>query len=320
MTVVTYTLHECVKCMNCLQKCPVEAIHIRNERVHIVKNKCINCGKCIEACRHAGLTAKGSTLVDLQHYKKKVCLIPSAIYADCVSEQEARKLNAAILKLGFDEIVSLASYEGAVYEHVNDVIDNQKCLISSFCPVINQLIATRYPMLLDNQVQFDYPAVIAAKQIRKENKEAGIFLLCECPSKLALGKYPYGNTKSEIDHCLSIVDVFPQINANRSLDEVPVHLTTSGIKSAATGLGQRFDAQILSVNGIDKVKKALELAEFGLLKEVRYLSLSACFNGCIGGQFLWGNPFNGRINMHELLKVAEKEDKYSVKRNHERKS
>ena len=205
---------------------------------------------------------------------------------------------------------------GVLYEKVYDVLQNndQDIHISSFCPVVNDLIQKQFPMLLDNQNNFEYPAVLAAKDIRKKyGSEVGIFLLCECPGKLTLGKYPYGNNDSEIDHCLSIVDVFPLINMLRSDNLGEIKLNESGMKLNATGLGKRIDDHILSVAGLVKVRKALELCEFGLLKDVKYLSLSACFNGCIGGQFLWGNPFNGRVNMKNLLQYANVETKeYSI--------
>lgn len=304
MRVVSYTLHKCVKCMRCLKTCTQEAITIKDERVKISESKCINCGECITACTNSGLTAKGSTIIDIVNYPKTVCLVPTSIYCDCASEDEARRLNATLSRLGFDELVYLGKYEGVVYEKVYDLLreNKEEMYISSFCPVVNDLIQKQFPMLLDNQNNFEYPAVLAAKDIRKKyGKDVGIFLLCECPAKLALGKYPYGNNDSEIDHCLSIVDIFPLLNLLRTENEKELELNESGIKLVATGLGQRIDSQILSVNGLDKVRKALELCEFGLLKEVKYLSLSACFNGCIGGQFLWGNPFNGRINMNNFL-------------------
>ena len=309
MSVISYTLHHCIKCMHCLRSCPTEAITIRNERVNISAEKCINCGKCISGCQHAGLTAKGSTLVDKENYEYSVCLVPTSIYADCSSLEEAEQLNAALKKLGFDELVYLGEYEGNVYSRVNEALEKSehRLIISSFCPTINRLIETQYPMLMECQVDFELPAVLAAKDLRRKyaDKNCGIFLLCECPSKLALAKYPYGNQTTEIDHAISIVDYFPLINGLRCEQRAPAQLCAEGIKLVATGLGSRFDKQILSVNGLDKVIKALELAEFGLLKEVKYLSLSACYNGCIGGQFLWGNSFNGRINMHELLKEAK---------------
>ncbi|MGN1343962.1 MAG: [Fe-Fe] hydrogenase large subunit C-terminal domain-containing protein [Traorella sp.] len=328
MRVITYTLHECLKCMRCLKTCPMEAITIKNERVEISANKCINCGECINVCTSSGLTAKGSTLIDIVNYPKTVCLVPSSIYCDCANETQARQLNAALSKLGFDDLVYLSPYEGAIYKKVDDLLETnkQKLYISSFCPVVNELIQKEFPMLLENQNNFEYPAILAAKDVRKKyGQDVGIFLLCECPAKLSFGKYPYGNKDSEIDHCISIVDLFPLINLLRSQDEKDLELCEYGIKSVATGLGQRFDAQILSVNGLKKIQNALELCEFNVLKEVSYLSLSACFNGCIGGQFLWGNPFTGRINMHDLLRYAtlpckeysleeiRKENKYTEK-------
>lgn len=316
MRVITYTLNKCVKCMRCLKTCQQEAITIKDERVEISATKCINCGDCINACTSSGLTAKGSTIIDIVNYSKTVCLVPSAIYCDCANETEVRKLNAALSRLGFDELVYLGEYEGVLYEKVYDVLQNndQDIHISSFCPVVNDLIQKQFPMLLDNQNNFEYPAVLAAKDIRKKyGSEVGIFLLCECPGKLTLGKYPYGNNDSEIDHCLSIVDVFPLINMLRSDNLGELKLNESGMKLNATGLGKRIDDHILSVAGLVKVRKALELCEFGLLKDVKYLSLSACFNGCIGGQFLWGNPFNGRVNMKNLLQYANVETKeYSI--------
>lgn len=304
MSVISYTLHKCTKCMRCLKICPTEAITIVNERVKIATNKCINCGLCIKNCKSSGLSAKGSTLVDKGNYKKSICLVPTAIYADCANIKEVRRLNAAISKLGFDEVVYLSEYEGSVYAQVNEVLEQANHLmISSFCPVINKLIETNYPMLLDQMIDFEYPAELAARCIKQQQGEdIGIFLLCECPAKLALAKYPYGNVNSMIDHALSIRDLFPLINSLRNQDELPASLCEEGIKLVATGLGQRIDRQILSINGLDKIKQALELAEFDLLKDVAYLSCSACYNGCIGGSFLWGNPFNGRINMNELTK------------------
>lgn len=117
-------------------------------------------------------------------------------------------------------------------------------------------------------------------------------------------RYPYGKEKSAIDHAIPMVDLFPMMNQLRSEEESFFELCKPGIELVSDTIDSRLKKECLAVDGFDKVCKALELAEFGLLKEVRYLSLSACNNGCIGGQFLWGNSFNGKINMRELIKTA----------------
>lgn len=311
MSVISYTLHKCTKCMRCLRTCPTEAITIQEGRAIISPKKCINCGLCMSSCKNLGLQAKGSTLVDKDNYDYSVILVPTSIYSDCTSMSEVETLQAAISKLGFDEVVNLSEFEGAVYDKAKKYIekDSSKLFISSFCPVVNQLIEKKYPMLLPNLIPFDYPAEICAKDVRNkyknEDKTIGIFLLCECPSKLSLAKYPYGRSHSSIDHALSIVDVFPQINHLRGDEKIQVELCGDGIKASVSGLEVQIDNKIIFIDGLDKIQKVLELAEFGLLKDIRLLSLSACVNGCIGGKFIWGNSFNGKINMHELLKSAK---------------
>ena len=311
MSVISYTLHKCKKCMRCLKTCPTGAITIQQERAIISPKKCINCGLCMNSCKNLGLQAKGSTIVDKDNYDYSIILVPTSIYSDCSTMHEVETLQAAIAKLGFNEVVNLSDIEGAVYAKAKKYTeqDTSKLFISSFCPVVNRLIEKKYPMLLSNMIPFDYPAEIAAANLRKklepDHKSIGIFLLCECPSKLSLPKYPYGRDRSAIDHALSIVDLFPQINSLRGENTLPVELCADGIKSVVSGSEVSIDDKILFVDGLDKIQKVLELAEFGLLKDIRLLSLSACTNGCIGGQFIWGNSFNGKINMYSLHKSAK---------------
>ena len=58
---------------------------------------------------------------------------------------------------------------------------------------------------------------------------------------------------------------------------------------------------VVSISGIDNVKKVLELAEFGHMDEIGLLGLFACYKGCIGGYFLWSNPFIGRLNIDQMV-------------------
>lgn len=311
MSVISYTLAKCTKCLKCLRVCPNEAISIQNQRVVINNAKCMNCGKCMNACYNQGLQAKGSTLYDLQNYEYKIALVPSAIYSDCSSNEDVETLLSAIERLGFDEVIDMSPYEGDIYQASLQYIQQNKnnCLISSFCPVVNKLIELKFPMLLSSLIPFDYAAEIAARDIRKKHedkKELGIFYLCECVSKLAMAKYPYGNQHSSIDHALSIVDVFPMINHLRDDTRKVINLCPEGLKSTVVHYAQEEQKQkkVLAADGLEKVISVLELAEFGLLKDVDFLSLSACTNGCVGGQNLWGNPFVGQINIDQLLATA----------------
>lgn len=307
MSVISYILHKCEKCLLCLKNCPTEAITIQHGRVSITSKKCINCGKCMEICKHAGLQAKGSTVVDKENYEKSILLVPTSIFADCSSQSEVNRLYSALNKLGFDEVVSLQEAEGAVYTLAEDYVKqhSKRLVLSSFCPVIRGLIELRYPMLLDDMLPFDYPALIAARKLREkyQHQHLGIFLLCECPAKLKLAKYPYDGNPL-IDHALSIMDLFPTINQLRDESEVELKLNLAAILSVINEVFFVQNEGVLSIDGIEKVMKVLEPAEFGILKEVCYLSLSACHNGCIGGKFVFGNEFNGKVNLMRLMNHA----------------
>ncbi len=309
-SVINYALSRCTQCLKCLRTCPMGAISINQERVSIDDNKCINCGICIEQCTFQGLKANGSTLHDLANYNYKVALIPSAIYSSCKNTLEVEELFRAIKDIGFNEVVDMSAIEGAIADEVLNQINNSNTrgLISSFCPVVNRLIEVKYPMLLDKMVDIDYPNEIAAKIIRKKFShipDVGIFYFCECVSRLRFAKYPYGNKESAIDHALSLEDCFPIINRNRQIQSKTRQISKKGLKSCSMLLNFE-DVKILHADGISKLTKVLELTEFGQMQRFEYLSCSYCTNGCIGGNLLWGNPFDARLNIEQL--IAETQD------------
>ncbi len=308
-SVINYTLSHCQKCMKCLRFCPGEAISIQNGRVNIEDEKCINCGRCIDKCNFQGLTAMGSTISDIENYDYTLALIPSALYASCKDAKEAQELTKAIHSLGFDEVEDISAVEGALINQLQEQLqqNQSKELISSFCPVVNRLIDIRYPLLLEKLTNLDYPQEIAAKLARKRLKDkgnVGIFYFCECISKLGLAKFPYGNHECEVDHALSLEDYFPTINHNRQIQEQPQKLSKSGLKSCS--MSHQIDelVQVLHVDGYHKVRQVLELAEFAQLARFDYLSCSYCTNGCIGGNLVWGNPFDAKLNINNLIKDA----------------
>ena len=53
-TLVTYMIleEECVGCMACAKKCPVQCILMKTKELHIIdQNKCIKCGECFNVCK-----------------------------------------------------------------------------------------------------------------------------------------------------------------------------------------------------------------------------------------------------------------------------
>lgn len=303
--VVSYKGSNCKKCIKCVKECPMDAISIVNEQVIIDENKCINCDICIQACNQKLLQVKHIDLKDfLNQYDYNIALIPTAILSDLKNYDEIKNIAHAIKEFGFDEVVEYSDIEGTLYKQaLKDSIGKNKVMITSFCPTINKLIINEYPTLIDHLLPYDYPVEIAAKKLRDKyaDKKIGIYSLCECVGKLSLAKYPFGNEESNIDYALSISKLFPQINHLKNDLQEDIKFNRLGIESIVSDLYGKDNLSIISVEGLSQIRKVLDLVEFDQLKHIDLLALFNCFQGCIGGYYLWSNPFEGCFNIKSML-------------------
>lgn len=303
--VVSYKGSNCKKCIKCVKECPMDAISIVNEQVIIDENKCINCDICIQACNQKLLQVKHIDLKDfLNQYDYNIALIPTAILSDLKNYDEIKNIAHAIKEFGFDEVVEYSDIEGTLYKQaLKDSIGKNKVIITSFCPTINKLIINEYPTLIDHLLPYDYPVEIAAKKLRDKyaDKKIGIYSLCECVGKLSLAKYPFGNEESNIDYALSISKLFPQINHLKNDLQEDIEFNRLGIESIVSDLYGKDNLSIISVEGLSQIRKVLDLVEFDQLKHIDLLALFNCFQGCIGGYYLWSNPFEGCFNIKSML-------------------
>ncbi len=289
--------------MKCVKACPTSALSMADNRVYIDSARCINCGRCVQACHNRGLLAQGSTLEDLKNYEYTVCLVPGALISHCSNIEEAQDLFHAIRLLGFDEVLDMTDVTARQLQEAQLMADstNDVTYISSFCPVINRLIANRYKVLQEFILPVNYDSEIAARLVRKKHagRNVGIFNLCECEAKLELAKFPYGNMEYEVDHALALVDVFPAIRKNMKQGKDPVSFNVRGLQVCNPARIVQKDTYLIA-DGFDKVCAVLDMAEFGLLNQFRLLFLYPCFNGCIGGHMLWGNSFLMTNNIDAL--------------------
>lgn len=309
--VISYLGNSCKKCIKCVKSCPTDAISIVNEQVIIDKDKCINCDICIQACDQKVLRVKH---VDLQKALKKhdynIALISTAILSDLKTYEEIKNIAHAIKKFGFDEVVQYSDIEGTLYKQaLRDSVGKHKVMLTSFCPTINKLIKNDYPTLIDHLLPYDYPVEIAAKKLKAKykDKNIGIYSLCECVGKLTLAKEPFDNNESNIDYAFSISQMFPQINKLKDDQQENIEMNKYGVKSIVSDLYGNRDLSVISAEGLPQIKKALDLIEFDQLKHVDLIALFNCFQGCIGGYYLWSNPFEGCFNIKSMLSECQKD-------------
>jgi len=303
--VIQYLGDNCKKCIKCVKSCPSDAISIINEKVIIDQQKCIHCHVCHQACEKKVIKIEN---VDLNEAFKKheynIALIPTAILSDFDHYDEIKNLAYAIKKFGFDEVVQYSDIEGTLYKQaLKDSQNTDKVMLTSFCPTVNRLIENEYPTLIEHLLPYEYPVEIAAKKLREKyhDKDIGIFSFCECVGKLVLAKEPFDNQDSYIDYALSISRMFPHINKRKTNQQEEIEMNKYGVKSIVGDLFGNRRFSVISVEGLSQIRAVLDLIEFDQLKHVQLIALFHCYQGCIGGYYLWSNPFEGRFHIESIL-------------------
>ena len=72
---------KCVGCTRCMQRCPTEAIRIRDGKATILRERCVDCGECIRVCPRHAMKARVDTLSEaLGKYKYTIALPAQALY------------------------------------------------------------------------------------------------------------------------------------------------------------------------------------------------------------------------------------------------
>jgi Pyruvate/2-oxoacid:ferredoxin oxidoreductase delta subunit len=66
---------ECVSCGACIKKCPVEAIKIKDKKIHVDQDICIGCGVCQRSCAVKAITIER---------RKKLTEVPLDSFERCV--------------------------------------------------------------------------------------------------------------------------------------------------------------------------------------------------------------------------------------------
>ena len=72
---------KCQGCVNCIKRCPTEAIRVRDGKAHIIEARCIDCGECVRNCPNNAKTVVADTMQRLNDFKFNVALQAPAIYS-----------------------------------------------------------------------------------------------------------------------------------------------------------------------------------------------------------------------------------------------
>ena len=316
---VTLDKEKCKGCINCIKRCPTEAIRVRNKKAVIIKERCIDCGECIRVCPHHAKKPLFDGLDVMDNYEYTIALPAPALYAQFNNLNDIDILLNALISVGFDDVFEVGKAAEIVSEATRKMLakENMKLpVMSSACPVITRLIRVRFPGLVDNVLSLNAPVELAARLAKEKamkktglpKEKIGAIFISPCPAKVTAAKMPLGTEKSEISAVVAISDLYPkilshmkdvvEINDISEVGKIGIFWGASSGESAAL-----LNENYLAADGIENCINVLEdLEDEKLGGNLDFIELNACPGGCVGGVLTVENPYIAKTKLKRLRK------------------
>ncbi|MHB9036668.1 MAG: [Fe-Fe] hydrogenase large subunit C-terminal domain-containing protein [Armatimonadota bacterium] len=312
---------KCKGCVNCIKRCPTEAIRVRDGKAHIIEARCIDCGECVRICPNQAKIVVADSLERLKQYKFNVALPAPAIYGQFREGTNPRRVLAALLAIGFDHVVDVAFAADLAGRKIREAIEGSneiRPLISSACPAVVRLIQVRFPNLIEHLLSVLSPMRAAANIARHkvtgelglDPDDVGVWFISPCPGKVSAVNEPVGVQDNTISGAIPISEVYPLIREKLNRSEEELNKMVAGLKpGSGLGLGWARSggenqsiggSRQIAVDGIHSVIQILEDVERGKLSDIDYIEAQACVGGCVGGVLTVENSFITRRRVRIL--------------------
>ncbi len=314
---VTLDWDKCKGCINCIKRCPTEAIRVRNKKAYIIAERCIDCGECIRVCPHHAKRATCDSLDILKNYSYTIALPAPSFMAQFNNLEDVDIVLNALIAFGFNEVYEVAKAAEIVSAATRKLMathDLPRPVISSACPAVTRLIRVRFPGLIDHVLPLHAPIEVAARVAKREAAEKtglppekiGAIFISPCPAKVTATKMPLGTDVSAVDGVVAVSDIYSKLLPLMHHDSIEYMSETGKIGLSWGSSGGECSGLIndnyLAADGIENVIRVLEDLEDEKFRDVDFIELNACSGGCVGGVLNVENPYVAKTKLYRIRK------------------
>ncbi|MEG2053655.1 MAG: [Fe-Fe] hydrogenase large subunit C-terminal domain-containing protein [Oscillospiraceae bacterium] len=313
---VTLDTSKCKGCINCIKRCPTEAIRVHDGKASIIAERCIDCGECIRICPHHAKMPIYDSLDVLDNFEYTIALPAPALYGQFNNLEDVDPVLNALLDIGFDDVFEVATAAELISDATRHLMESGKMqlpVISSACPAVTRLIRVRFPGLVENVLPLVAPAELAARMAKRRAMEKtglpeekiGAIFISPCPAKVTAMKMPIGTQHCNIDAVVAIKEIYPKLlhvmkhDNDRPLQEAG-RIGIGWAQSGGEASGLISTDSYLAADGVENVIKVLEDLEDEKLGTVDFVELNICSGGCVGGVLTVENPYIAQAKIKKL--------------------
>ena len=335
INIIKFACHACPEnrvivtegCQGCLEHpckevCPKGAISMVNGKSHIDPEKCIKCGRCVEACPYnaiiqqerpcakaCGMNAihdKGQifqTILAMKTGTPVYAIVAPAVAGQFGPDMKPEKIRPAFQALGFEDVIEVAvgadlcTIEEAK-DFMKEVPEELPFMATSCCPAWSMMAKKLFPEQAKCISMALTPMVLTARLIKQQNPDCKIVFVGPCAAKKLEASRK--TIRSYVDFVLTFEELHGMFDAKgvdfkKLPDGEPLmqasadgrgFAASGGVASAVVNAIRRMEpnreVKVVSAEGLANCKKMLQLAKAGKYNGY-LLEGMACPGGCIAG-------------------------------------
>jgi iron only hydrogenase large subunit-like protein len=313
----------CIGCAHCMNVCPTGALRVRNGKAELYNERCVDCGECYRVCPVSAISVEQDDFSKIFQYKHRIALVPEILFGQFPENVSKGIIYKALKKIGFSDVFEVEHAAEVLKQSTGEYMknsDQERPLISAFCPAIVRLIQVKFPSLVHHIILQKPPLDLAAIYYRKklldegvDPSEIGIFYITQCAAKIAAIKSPVGENDSQINGVINMDFIYNKIYATIKDEKAKKgeesqydeNLSPEAVNWSLThGESDNAEGRCLAIDEIQNVIEFLEKVEDGEMDDVDFLELRACDESCAGGIL---NPANRFLTVERLRNKAKQQ-------------